>query len=219
MFSWKLGAQPYLWWVNSGSHFIYLSQTLWMRLWCFPWKAALLSLREGMGEGGVREFRYMTRMPAGHLLSEVFWAYPTRGRPWGRPRTWLWNAWRRKLGKRRSGLLWIDCCPLTLDKCQKVDGWICSLFCLHLVWVSWTPLYKYSTGKWMQYRSACDLDLEDMLILFTALRFNSLKMGTRFCLQENRVFTVWQCKQMCLYNISDTGTHKFSVLSLCKVQL
>lgn len=38
----------------------------------------------------LRRFGHLVRMPTGRVFGEVFWAYPVRRRPWGRPRT----CWR-----------------------------------------------------------------------------------------------------------------------------
>ncbi|KAL3970397.1 type I keratin, acidic [Sarotherodon galilaeus] len=83
----------------------------------------------------LRWFGHLTRMPPGRLLGEVFRACPTGRRPRGTPGhtgeiislTWPgnalvfpWTSWRRWLGKWRSGLLCLGCCPIIPFRIDKV---------------------------------------------------------------------------------------------------
>ena len=90
----------------------------------------------------MRWLGHLVRMPPGRLPGEAFRARPTGRRPRGRPRRhagetmslgWPGNAlgsprksWMKWLGKGKSGLPCLGCCPHdpTPDKRQKMDGWI-----------------------------------------------------------------------------------------------
>ncbi|TWW73429.1 hypothetical protein D4764_15G0008230 [Takifugu flavidus] len=84
---------------------------------------------------------HLVRMPPGRLPGEVFRACPSGKRPRGDPGhvgetmslDWPGNAWgslrmswRRWLGRGKSGLLSLGCCPRdpTPDKRQRMDGWM-----------------------------------------------------------------------------------------------